>query len=254
MIRSSSDVFAKDPGLTSPSKGTKICPRPSKEGMRGKAVIVAVSVWMGVAGCSSGEGPGDGGSCALVVDFEGRTYEGHGVQVAPEEGSPLGTAVLPACNDTDGAEESPEDIEVARLPGVPQRDAILWRGRTDTVLLRTGLRDIPKEVARLEQAAPCDSGIVPVTLKGPWLGILGADEKTELDLLPPYDLSLFVEESSARRYDRAFLDIRVPSEAGKLLTREDIKKSLWEGGSIEVVVAGCDGRRFLAEDATAFAP
>jgi hypothetical protein len=126
-------------GLTNSSKGTKFCPRPSKEGMRGKAVIVAVSVWMGVAGCSSGEGPGDGASCALVVDFEGRTYEGHGVQVAPEEGSPLGTAVLPACNDTEGAEESPEGIEVARLPGVPPRDAILWRGRTDTVLLRTGL-------------------------------------------------------------------------------------------------------------------
>ena len=221
--------------------------------MRGQAVIVAASIWIGVAGCSSGEGPGEA-SCALVVTFESRTYEGHGVEVAPPEGSPLGTAVLPACNDTDDAEESPEQIDVARLPGVPPRDAILWRGRTDIVLIRTGLRDIPAEIARLEETPPCGPGLAPITLRGSWLGILGADEKTELDLLPPYDLSLLVEESSARRYDRAFLDIRVASGAGKVLAREDIKESLREGGSIEVVVTGCDGRRFLAEEATAFPP
>ena len=85
------------------------------------------------------------------------------------------------------------------------------------------------------------------------MGILGADDKTELDMKPPYDIKMIVEEASAARYERADLTIRVPSSLGTPLTREHVRSSLWKGGSVRVVAECADGR-FIARDVQAFAP
>ena len=82
---------------------------------------------------------------------------------------------------------------------------------------------------------------------------LGADGHTELDLAPPYDVHIFVQETTSPRYERAFLTIRVPEELGRPLTRDDIHSSLWEGGTIEFT-AGCNNGRYVALRVVAYPP
>jgi hypothetical protein len=209
------------------------------------------------AGCGSAGAAGGEGSCALNVSYNGHTYVGSGVGVAPPEGKSLGRFALPPCDDTDDATgpEPGEEIELAELEGVSPSVAIVWRGRSDVVFIREDVDydALPPALARLLRAPQCDPRDEPIQLAGPWLGIIGADGKTELDLVPPYDLEIFVDESSAQRYERAYLTVRVPAELGQPLTREDIRSSLWEGGTISLTVKCRDGR-YLAEQAEAHPP
>lgn len=112
---------------------------------------------------------------------------------------------------------------------------------------------LPSALARLLRAPKCDPGDAPIQLAGPWLGIIGADGHTELDMAPPYDLEINVAESSAERYERAYLTVRVPAELGRPLTRADIRSSLWEGGTISLRVS-CRAGRYLAERVEAHLP
>jgi hypothetical protein len=185
----------------------------------------------------------------MTVEFGGRSYSGMSVEIAPPEGESLGTAVVPPCNDTNGADEAVEEIEVARLRGASPRRALVWHGRHDVVLLRDALGPVPRAVTRLFRAPGCAAGDAPVHLRGDWFGILGADGDTETDLVPPYDVTLGVTESSAARYERAELTVRVPAALGRPLTRDDTAV-LSEGGEIEIDAA-CRGRRFVALRVTA---
>jgi Family of unknown function (DUF6281) len=211
------------------------------------ALCLVVGALVACGGGSETEGVSGEGSCALVVHFRGHTYGGISLKVAPVEGKPLGSVVLPGCADTGPSKTTTgEHIQVARLPSVSPRIALVWRGRPDTVLVRKGLRALPTEVIRLLDAPRCDAGDAPISLGGQWLGILGADGNTEVDLVPPYDVSLFVQDASSQRYLRAFLDVRVPFDLGRPLTRQDVRSSLWKGGNI-TVVATCRGRHYIAE-------
>jgi len=192
-------------------------------------------------------------SCTLVVRYQGSLYEGWTVRVAPVEGGSVGTGVLPGCDDGGGPEPD-EEIELAEIAGVSPEVALVWAGQTDTVLLREGIEQPPPEVAELLRAPTCDPRDEPIELSGPWLGMLGADGNTELDLAPPYDLDLFVEASSVPRYERAFLTVRVPASLGRPLTRADIESSLWEGGTISVRVGCGDQGTYLVEHVTADPP
>lgn len=192
-------------------------------------------------------------SCAFIAQFGGGNYEPVGVKKAPEEGEHLGTAVLPACDDTgDGDEPQDEAIEVARLEGVSPEQAILWQGHFDKVLVREGA-SLPPEVAALMQPPPCDTEELTVQLAGPWLGTIGPGQKTEVDMKPPYRVHMFVEEASEERYERAFITVQVPRYAGEPLTRDDMRESLWEGGTINVD-AVCESGAFLARDIDAYPP
>jgi hypothetical protein len=77
---------------------------------------VAAVVGVLLAGCTVGGGDGERGegasSCAYIALYEGRRYFGHGAADF-ETGEHLGTAVLPACDDTGGY---PDDD-----PGEPER-------------------------------------------------------------------------------------------------------------------------------------
>ena len=192
---------------------------------------------------------GSQGSCAFLVSYEGRTYAGAGVEVAPREGRPVGPGLLLGCNDGD------EEIELAEIHGVSPEIALAWRGDGDTVLIREGIDydRLPPALARLQQAPTCASGDEPLELSGPWLGIIGLDGEREREVVPPYALEIYVEESSAKRYERAFLTVRVPARLGRPLTRADIRSSLWNRGTISLTVA-CREGRYLAERVEAHSP
>jgi hypothetical protein len=200
-----------------------------------------------------GTGNGGSGACSFTVYFHGHAYDAQGVEQAPPEGRPIGEARLPGCDDTNDDQPEPDEmIPVARLRGASPRVALVWRGSIDTVFVRQG-HDPPRAVRRVEDAPLCDVRDSPIALTGTWLGILGADEKTELDMEPPYDLDLFVEDASTRRYEDVHLTVRVPQSAGKPLTRADVKASLWEGGTIHIE-AECKAGRFVAHAADAYPP
>jgi hypothetical protein len=174
------------------------------------------------------------------------------VQVAPDEGRRVGTGGRSSCNDGNGASPE-EEIELAELEGVSPNVALTWSGRTDVVLVRRGAT-LPPEVERLLRAPACDAGDVPIELTGIWLGILEADGSTELDLEPPYDVDLFVEQASETRYERTYLTVRVPPALGNRITRADIETSLWEGGSIALRVRCTEEGLYVAEEAEASPP
>jgi hypothetical protein len=217
-------------------------------------ILLVVAVLGAAGGCVRGP---DGSiaevSCVFIARFQGHDYTGVGVQIAPIEGRSLGTAVVHGCNDTGRATSTPDyDIPVAELPGVSPDVAVVWHGVSDRVLVRKALDHVPPEVARLQHVPPCDPSDEPIELSGPWLGIHDQD-RTELDLIPPYQLDMLVQRASATRYERAYLTIQVPHSLGRPLTHEDVAASLWKGGTISIV-AGCQGSRYVAERVQAFPP
>lgn len=229
-------------------------PRQSVVHMK-KRALVGLLCAATLAGCAGGSvrGTGGAGSCAFLAQFRGTTYEEVRLGVAAPEGEPVGTATLPPCNDTGGDDEQGEEIEVARLEGVPPRQALLWVGHPDEVLVREGLKPYPDEITRLLEPPACDPRDEPIQLTGTWLGILGADGNTEVDMKPPYDVDMFVEESSKPTYERAYLTVRVPKTAGQPLSRDDLRESLWEGGTVSVE-ARCSLRGYVATEISAAAP
>lgn len=221
----------------------------------GAAQLVPIMA-VALAGCAGGSTIDPRGhaesDCAMVVTYHGRTYYGRVVRVAPLEGERTGSAILPGCNDT-GETKDPTDekIPVARLPGVSPKVALVWSGRGDTVLIREGSGPLPPEVAALFHAPRCDKRDVPIRLSGSWLGILGADGDTEVDLLPPYDIDLLVRDASVKRYERAYLTVRVPTSLGRPLSRGDVQSSLLKGGGGIEIVVRCDRSRFVVQQLTA---
>jgi Family of unknown function (DUF6281) len=186
-------------------------------------------------------------SCAFVVNFGGHHYDAIHVNIEPIPGEPLGTATSPACDDIGDTGPQPDHpIQVAELPGFDPDVALVWLDKTETIFVRQGMIPLPPEIAKLLFPPGCDPVVEPISLAGPWLSILGADGNTEVDLVPPYDVGLLVQESSAFRYKRAHLTIRVPASLGRPLTREDVRSSLWDGGTI-AVTARCKEGRFIAD-------
>lgn len=194
----------------------------------------------------------EGADCALAIRYQGSLYVAWGVEVAPREGTVLGTGVLPGCDDGTGA--SPDEaLQVAELRGASPEVAVVWQGRTDVVFVRDGA-DPPPEVEKLVHGPTCEHRDERIAMTADWLGVLGPDGHTEVDLEPPYDLELFVQQASSPRYERTYLTVRVPASAGRPLTSDDVKASLWEGGTLTMQArCGPDGR-YLADGVVAHPP
>ena len=80
----------------------------------------------------------EGADCALAIRYQGSLFVAWGVEVAPREGTVLGTGVLPGCDDGTGA--SPDEaLQVAELRGASPEVAVVWQGRTDVVFVRDGV-------------------------------------------------------------------------------------------------------------------
>jgi hypothetical protein len=213
-------------------------------------VLIAVALLTGCSGSTKDQGiAGNSGSCVLRARLDGRWYFATGgFRVIPEYGEPLGTATVPPCGDEDGY-----SIEAVAIVGLSPEVGFASPSYEDAVFLAEGTDPLPPELVRLRHEPTCGQRDAPIQLHGPWLGIIGADGETEVDLVPPYDLSMRVDDASDARYERAFLTIRVGSDMGRPLSREDVRSSLWEGGDLSVTATCRDGR-FLAEQVTASPP
>lgn len=213
-------------------------------------VIIALALLTGCSGASqNGEAVGGNGSCALTAQLDGRRYLGNGgFVVIPTYGDPLGTATIPPCDEGDGSR-----IEAVSIVGVSPEVAFASPDFEDTIFIAEGTDPLPQELERLRQEPRCADGDAPIVLQGPWLGIIGADGHTEVDMVPPYDLSMRVDDASVARYERTFLTIHVAADIGHPLTRKDLQSSLWEGGDLSVNAACLDGQ-FWAEDVTSSPP
>ncbi|MEA2508162.1 MAG: hypothetical protein QOG21_244 [Actinomycetota bacterium] len=192
------------------------------------ALLIAIML-LGSAGCGiaspKGGVTGDA-ACAMIVHYHHRSYLGTTVHVVPPQGDRAGLGVVPGCNDTGQQHPADEKIPVARLRGVLPNVALLMPGQNDVVLVRRGIHRLPPEIRALLHAPICDKQDVPIQLSGSWLGILGSDGKTEVDLVPPYDVDLLVQDASTRDYNNAFLTVRVPANLGHPITKDDVRSSL----------------------------
>jgi hypothetical protein len=184
----------------------------------------------------------------MLLRFRGTEYQGLSVAIAPEVGAERGQGTLPPCNDTGGTPGSPERVSLAELPGVSPDEAVLVPGWDDVVMVRRGLDPLPPRVQRLTTAPSCDSADARLRLEGRWLGIIGADGNTELDLLPPYDVDIRVRSASTDRYTAALLTLRVPATLGRPITHDDVHHALWEPGSLTAQVHCGDDGRFVVDE------
>lgn len=214
--------------------------------------VVAVAVMVLMLSRERSLPPQPSATCAAVAFFHDHEYNARNAVVHPFEGGVLGQARIPGCNDT-GQSSPPSDqfVEVARIPDVPPRLAVVEHADLPTVVyVRAGVKPpFPPELARLFVAPGCRPNDAPLKLEGTWLSIGQPDGHTELDMLPPYDVGILVTHASSALYLRAELLIRVSTSLGTPLTHEDVVSILWTGGAIHVV-ATCDGGRFVATSVT----
>lgn len=190
------------------------------------------------------------GACILTIEYQGNRYFETAVEVVPREAEPLGTGVIPDCNDTGGEPGPGDEVEVSALAGVPPEVALFWPGRPESVLVREGFEN--RLPAALRQEAPtCDPTDEPIRLAGPWFGIWGRGDLEDVDLTASYEVKLFAAKSSAPRYERAFLLVRVPAGLERSLTRDNLRW-LWDGTI--AVTAACRDGRYLAESVAAHPP
>jgi hypothetical protein len=105
----------------------------------------------------------------------------------------------------------------------------------------------------LRRELRCRERDAPIDLRGPWLGIVGPHGDTELDLVSPYMLEMLVEDAAISRYEGAFLNIHVAVDGGAPLDRQDVRSSLWEGGTLAVTVTCVEGK-YRAQHVTAAPP
>jgi hypothetical protein len=213
-------------------------------------VVVAFVLFTGCSEASQDREGAGGRSCGLMAQLDGRWYLGNGgFRVIPTYGDSLGTATIPACEDGDAFR-----IKAVSIVGVSPEVAFAAPSYAeDIVFIAEETDSLPTALQRLRQEPTCVDRDAPIALNGPWLGIIGAEGDTEVDLVPPYDLSMRVDDASVARYERTFLTIHVAANTGRPLTREDVRRSLWEGGNLSVTAACGDGG-FIAEDVTALPP
>jgi hypothetical protein len=211
--------------------------------------VLALLFLTGCSGTTEIDGARSANSCALRARLDGRWYLANGgIRVIPTYGEPLGTAVVPPCEGGDGFR-----IEAVTIVGVSPEVAFASPSREETIFIAEGTASLPPELKRFRRQPRCANPDVSILLDGPWLGIIGPDGRTEIDLVPPYRVSMRVDEASDPRYERVFLTIYVGSNLGHPLSREDIRSSLWEGGSL-AVTATCVDKQFWAEHVTASPP
>lgn len=193
------------------------------------------------------------GTCAPVAHFRGHTYRSGNAAVHPVNSAPIGQMQVSGCTDL-GEPGQPatspweDSVTVERLPGVPPRVAVIEQADLPTVIWVSGDEfkgPFPPRLARYFVPPTCRPNDEPLVLEGPWIGILGADGKTELDMLPPYDVMVFVTSTSSDHYLRADLTIRVPPSLGTPLTHDEATSTLRTGGPIHVE-AVCSSHGYLA--------
>ena len=219
----------------------------------GWARLVAATI---ASGCSPatiessvGGTPDPACIASLTAAFEGRRYVANGgLNIIPEYGRYLGKAHIPPCNGGEGFE-----IDAYAIAGTRPTVAFASPRYEDVLFLHRSLASLPPELEELRSPPRCLGNDAPITLSGPWLGIIGPGGETEMDLVPPYALTMRVEEAIPDLYSATFLRVQVGPELGQPLDREDVRSVLWEGGTLSVT-ASCRDGTFWAETVDARPP
>ena len=198
-------------------------------------------------GCGASGGGGTGeASCAAVIEYAGHTYWGSGeLTRMPATTGRTETAVLPACNDTGAngvmADEPDEQVTIEELADIPLREGFLFHG---SFYVR-GRGGLPAEAAGWFEPVRCDQDS-PMTLSGRWIGVTSPHRpRFDGDLRPPYRLEMWVGEGPAAYADSRIF-VRADEHTDPQLTTPDVKRALWDDGTITARVH-CEGRRFVAD-------
>lgn len=208
-------------------------------------VVLALLAALVLVGCRAG-GESEA-SCVLVVEHDGARYESapRGTpDREPELTGRTARAVMPGCNDTGGAEEPAEDVEVHEIRGVPMSVAVWVSG---DLAVREG-EELPPAADAWWGRPACDLR-EPVTLTGRWLGVRTDEEpRFDGDLRTPLTLTLGVEPGHDNPPDleRWTLRIHDDGRAEPALDRDAAEQALWSSRSLLAVTVTCDGPRYRA--------
>jgi hypothetical protein len=123
--------------------------------------LVLVLALLLASGCSgSSHHASSGAACAAVIEFQGREYVGEDVRdAAPELAGPVGTAVVPGCNDVVPATTTAGSttVNAYKLAGIPVERALGVENETGIVYVARGVcSDKTTPAALLVCLAPTD--------------------------------------------------------------------------------------------------
>ncbi len=83
-----------------------------------------------------------GAACAALIEFQGREYLGEAMHgAAPDLAGPVGTGVVPGCNDVQPATtiERSTSVDVYELAGIPTERALGVEDQGDVVYVARGI-------------------------------------------------------------------------------------------------------------------
>lgn len=209
------------------------------------AALVAAAGVAGIAGggawWASTDDPQMEGSCPALLEFNGRTYHGHGEMLrTPRPGARIGTGSLPGCGDPAQA------VSVRALPGVNDEVAVL----SDSGLwVSDAVGPLPPEVDMLDRPVTCaDSG----TVAGNWVALEGPMPTRDDELSPPYTAVVEVDQGDhlpLEKWRMVTIRLRVtPDTIGG--TDGQLAEHALRGPERVRATVHCDGDRFVAESIT----
>lgn len=195
-------------------------------------------------------------SCALVVDVGTQRYVGAGelMQLPPLERERV-AGTIPACDDTGGTpwwrawdrDEPPESVEVHAVSGVDPEVALVLR---DQVLVpeSSAGHAVPTELRPWLRRPRCTAD-GPLVLRGEWLDVETTKApRFDGDVRAPLTVELRVDRHEADRPELAGARVLVRDRgvADPALTPDDVRDTLWTGGTLEAR-AHCENGRFVAD-------
>jgi hypothetical protein len=180
-------------------------------------------------------------SCAAVLRIDGATYIGIGGLVRdPEVTGEEVEAVQPGCNDTGGEEPPGEAVSAQVLSDVAKDTALLFNG---DVYVRHG-REAPEQL-RFWRTAPTCATPGTFELSGTWLGVEGPHQpEYDGDIQLPYRVLMHVD-AGPDQYVKTQITVHADTSTSPALGPDDVKASLWTGGTVRAQVH-CDADRFAA--------
>lgn len=202
-------------------------------------------------GNSGSTSVGSSASCAMELTYAGHPYSAIGrlrwrlsTTGRTEEASDS------PCSDVGGGAEDDEvatTVTIRELTALPLDRAFLASG----ILMVRGDLPTPDEVSAWMRRPACDSED-SFEVTGDWVGIHNSyAQRQDPGLPPPYRLDVWITDGPADLVGGNVL-IQVTDDTAPRLTREDVRGSLWEGGTVTATVH-CEDRSFIADEATSSA-
>ena len=115
-------------------------------------LLLALVAGAVLGACNAGGSGSGAGGCVSAIAFDGRDYFGHAASVAADDrGRRLGDARVPACNDTNGADEDDSTTVAVALAGVSPDVAVAVSYADDVIFIRKDydFGSLPENVLRL---------------------------------------------------------------------------------------------------------